>query len=409
MISERTHINKYLPFAFLYFFLNSLFLPLGLLYTSILAPFLLIWLYANKYLRAFWIYLVISLAFACIHLTNGVDMKAYAISFLLFSATIIFAICFHLFLRKVDSLGSIYKELLLWNFLLTLVAIALFFVPGASDIFWYDNVITPGAESVKRLKMFTYEASYYSTLFVPIALYYYLKMLLFKLRSAWLIILMVTLPLILSFSMGVIFGISLAIGFVFLSDIKLFFLKRKTPKYIVVTGIFFLLLLILLLKIAPENIFFTRIANIFGGHDTSFKGRTTDSFYIAWLIAQKKSLLFGCGLGQIKILGPDVLSVFYQGHYTVANTTIPNSSAETLAIYGIFGFVIRLSLEIYFFFKTKVYTNYYRLSLFLFIFIYQFTGSFINNVAEYVIWVLAFTNVFTEFEKARFQTKRVTS
>ncbi|MBC7536218.1 MAG: hypothetical protein H7258_11050, partial [Ferruginibacter sp.] len=50
------------------------------------------------------------------------------------------------------------------------------------------------------------------------------------------------------------------------------------------------------------------------------------------------------------------------------------------------------------FFYTKVWTNYFRLLLFIFIFIYQFTGSFVTNIAEYVIWILAFTNVFVEFD-----------
>jgi hypothetical protein len=32
-------------------------------------------------------------------------------------------------------------------------------------------------------------------------------------------------------------------------------------------------------------------------------------------------------------------------------------------------------------------------------FIYQFTGSFMTNIAEYVIWVLAYTPAFREFDK----------
>jgi hypothetical protein len=36
--------------------------------------------------------------------------------------------------------------------------------------------------------------------------------------------------------------------------------------------------------------------------------------------------------------------------------------------------------------------------LFIFIFVYQFTGSFITNLAEYVIWILAFTNAFPQFD-----------
>jgi hypothetical protein len=78
--------------------------------------------------------------------------------------------------------------------------------------------------------------------------------------------------------------------------------------------------------------------------------------------------------------------------------SIPNAAAETLAIFGWAGLILRIGIELFFFFLTKVWTNYYRLLLFLFVFIYQFTGSFITNVAEYVIWILAFTNVFHQFD-----------
>ena len=37
-------LNKYLPFACIYFFINSLALPFGLTYTSLLAPFFYIWI-----------------------------------------------------------------------------------------------------------------------------------------------------------------------------------------------------------------------------------------------------------------------------------------------------------------------------------------------------------------------------
>jgi hypothetical protein len=78
--------------------------------------------------------------------------------------------------------------------------------------------------------------------------------------------------------------------------------------------------------------------------------------------------------------------------------TIPNAVAETFTILGWTGVILRLFLEIFFFFQTRVWTNYYRLWLFLFIFIFQFAGSFITNVAEYVIWIMAFTNVFDQFD-----------
>jgi len=214
---------------------------------------------------------------------------------------------------------------------------------------------------------------------------------------------LVTVPVLLSLSFGVISALFLTVVFVYLSDLRLLVENRKTIRIVAVAGLAGLLGVIILYKLSPNNVLFVRLGNIFEGKDTSFRGRTTDSFFIAWRVASKKSILFGVGPGQIKLLAVDILRQFYRSNtFTQANTSIPNSLAETLAIYGIIGMVARLGAEIYFFFRTKVYTNYYRLGLFLFIFIYQFTGSFITNIAEYVIWILAFTQgLFPEFDKWR--------
>jgi hypothetical protein len=81
--------------------------------------------------------------------------------------------------------------------------------------------------------------------------------------------------------------------------------------------------------------------------------------------------------------------------------TIPNAVAETWTLFGIAGLMLRFIAEISLFFSRKVWCNYYRLILFVFIFIYQFTGSFVTNLAEYVIWILAFTEVFPQFDVIR--------
>src|SRR5436309_666244 len=41
-------INKYLPFAFIYFFVNSLALPFGLTYTAILSPLFYWWIVTSR-------------------------------------------------------------------------------------------------------------------------------------------------------------------------------------------------------------------------------------------------------------------------------------------------------------------------------------------------------------------------
>jgi hypothetical protein len=65
---------------------------------------------------------------------------------------------------------------------------------------------------------------------------------------------------------------------------------------------------------------------------------------------------------------------------------------EMLATYGLYGFLLKLFFEIFFFIRLKVYNNLFSLCLFIFIFIYQFTGSFVMNAAELGIWALVFGN-----------------
>jgi hypothetical protein len=98
---------------------------------------------------------------------------------------------------------------------------------------------------------------------------------------------------------------------------------------------------------------------------------------LGWKIADEKSILFGAGPGQVKSIGLGFFKEFYNySSFTKSEIRIPNSVGDTLAIFGVLGVLIRMTLEIVFFFKTKVYTNFLRLSLFIFVFIYQFTGSF---------------------------------
>ena len=144
-----------------------------------------------------------------------------------------------------------------------------------------------------------------------------------------------------------------------------------------------------------------RIKGIPTGSDTSARGRTYEAFDLAYRIAKQKSLWFGVGLGQIKEIGRTIIIQYYYYTDMPEAVRVPNAIAELFAIYGITGIAIKFLLILFFFFKTRVYTNYYRLSLFLFIFIYQFTGSFLFNLAEYVIWILAFSPVLPQFNKTK--------
>ncbi len=394
-------INKYLPIAVLYFFFNSFLLPHGLLYTTLLTPFFIIWLYRYPSFNLLLWFFVVSIPFLIVHLAKGVDALVYIKSYLLFFSVYVFGVAFYQFLKNCHSLSSIFKSITIINIFLVLLALLALAIPPLKQRFWYDIVVTPGVPSINRLQMLTYEPSYYSILLVPIVLYYYLKMLLLRLPNKLLVFLLLAIPLFLSLSFGVIFGLLITFVLIFVSDVKLFTFNKKFPLYILYGSIAALIAFVLALELFPDNIFFLRIANSLSGHDASFKGRTFDSFYLGWQIAAQKSILFGVGPGQVKPIGLDFFRVFYNyPNFTENEISIPNSLGDILATLGILGVLIKLSLELFFFFKTKTYSNFFRLGLFLFAFIYQFTGSYITNIAEYVIWIMAFSPwLFTEFNK----------
>jgi hypothetical protein len=419
-MNEAIRINKYMPIAIIYFFFNSFLLPSGLLYTTILTPLFLLWLYQQNHLKNIAAFFIVTIPFAVIHLINGADPIFYLISYTLLFTAFVFSLCFIEFVKKCNTLRKIFRFIIILNFFFLLIACIAFFIPAIKSSFWLVTFVSSGLDKFPRLKLLTYEPSYYSLLLVPIVVYYSLKLLFFDLPNPWLVGLLIAFPLLLAFSLGILIGIPLAIFILFLMKMKLFLTKKDLRQYILLTTFSILIAIVLLLIFYPDNPLFIRINNLFIGHDSSFKGRTTDSYYLAWTVVHKKSIFFGVGLGQVKVLGLELWRNFYQYNFKSSEIAIPNATADTFAVFGIAGVCIRLAIEIFFLIRTKVYTNYYRLTLFIFIFIYQFTGSYLYNIAEFVLWIMAFSNTFPEFDqknlspavlKARFSPagKRVNS
>jgi len=141
-----------------------------------------------------------------------------------------------------------------------------------------------------------------------------------------------------------------------------------------------------------------RLVEVVTGQDQSGTGRTVWSYLLSYQVAIQKSLYWGVGFGQVKMYF-DTMFEYMQETFKRGwmNASLYNSIAELVATTGIVGATIKLAAELLLFFKTKCYKNCFRFSLFIFIFIYQFTGSYLTNVAEYVIWCLAFIELFPEF------------
>lgn len=392
-------LNRYLPFALLYFFFNSLGLPFGLTYTALLAPFFYWWILNLRGKEVLLPFFVIAFPVVFIQIVFvGVDSKVYLTSLLNLAAVYIFCQAFFTFLKKCSDPESIFKKIVIINFILCLIAIPFYFT-SYSWFFWFSQTLTEGINDFERLRLFTYEPSYYATLFVPFLFFFFLKIILGQNKTnAWLLLPMIVLPYILSFSLGVIASILLSLVFVFIFYFGRLIVKKRVVNLLLLSTVVIIPFLVIFVFAFPGNTFLFRMENIFSGHDSSGNGRTFEAFFLSMKILSLKSQVWGIGIGQIKVIGTDIIKDFYLYPVDYKTVAIPNATAETLTLFGFVGLFLRFAVETFLFFYTKVWKNYYRLLLFVFMFVYQFSGSFITNIAEYVIWILAFTNVFKQFD-----------
>jgi hypothetical protein len=393
--------NPYMVIAVIYFFLNSFLLPEGLLYTAILTPVFLWWLRKEKPLKPFIFFIAITGLYAVVHFWVGVQPYFYLRSWAMAFCSFTFAITVYYFIKKNPGPDAYVEHIALLNLLLIPVAIISLFVHPINEWFWYYKPISPGIQSFPRLKMFTYEASYYSLIFIPVFMYFLLKVMFGKPGNVFVALALVVIPLALSLSFGVILILAITLALVLVLYFKIILNSKRKKQWFFFVLAFIALIAVVVLFVFPDNPVAQRCFNVMNHKDTSIRGRTTDAFFLAWLIAKEKSLLFGGGFGQIKVLGYNLIINYYkynldsQAHPVVR---IPNTLAETLAMFGVVGLCLQLGLQIFFFAITKTYSNAYRLAIFIFIFIYQFTGSFFFNVAELTLWVIAFTPCFPQFD-----------
>jgi hypothetical protein len=390
-------INRYLPFAFIYFFLNTVGLPFGLTYTALLAPLFYVWILVTRKKEVLLPFLVALAPFIIVQLLyQDIVRKVYFISLLNLLLLYIFCQAVYTFLKVCKDPEKIFRQLLYINFIFCLAGIIFYFTPFY-EIFWYEKDLTLGVSIFRRLKLLTYEPSLYATMFTPIFCFYFLQYL-FKqnIIRGWKLLTMLFLPFLLSLSYGVMGALIVSAILVYIIYFVRLAGKRRILNWTIFGGSFFVIIISFGWFFFRNSPLVLRVSNIFSGQDLSGKGKTIDSFIIANKLIEDHKY-FGIGLGQIKIRAASFIQEYYL-YIREFVPTIPNAVAETWAIFGWTGMLLRIFIEIFLFFHTKVWTNYYRLWLFFFIFIYQFTGSFITNIAEYVIWILAFTNVFTQFD-----------
>jgi len=398
---RRSQYRYFLMVGCLYFFFNSLLLPDGLLYTILLSPVFLYWLLLKKVrvLKCIFLFLLCWAPIFVIHYSYGVSLPEYLRSSALYFTVFLFGLTIYTYFRLYSfTYEHIMERILKLNFLFVMVCVFLL-VAGEKDPVWSVTDISEGVSDFPRLRMLTYEPSYYSLLLIPSFLFYFQYIFYRTInRRQWMLLFTVIISLGLSLSYGAIFISLLTLGLFVLYNFFSNMRRRQNKRFILFLVVALAIGAGLVLTLFANSGFVLRILNIFQGSDSSINNRSSQAYFLALAIADLKSTVFGVGPGQLKLLGQDLISLVYafSDQDTGQMARIPSSMAEILATFGWVGFFGKIVIEWVLFRTTRVKTSSFRLCLFIFMFIYQFVGSFSTNIVEIFFWVLAFAPVFPD-------------
>lgn len=380
-------VHRYLPFAAFYFFFNRAGLPVGLFYTTIFAPAIFVWLYLSgiRYITSR--FLLCFFPFVIAHIVLGISSPLYYARslFLLWTVYVaVYGICWAL--TRTTSLAKLFEQLIVLNFGATLVALAFFPTPLRS-LLWHDNNnVLAGVSHSVRLNLLNTEPSAYALLMLPLLLFAALQLLRRLTTRRVIFASMIALPFLLCQSFGGISMLAAALGAVLVVSFRRLF---RRPSALIGAGVIMISFGLILFTHNPIS---QRIVQVLSGQDSSTSSRTVYSFLVAFSVASSKSLWWGVGLGQAKLVNVSDLG------YGFDIGSIPNAVAGTFAELGIIGVLVRYAIEVFLFFRTRVYRNAFRIGMFVVAFITQATGSYITDVQEYVMWFLAFSTLFPEFD-----------
>jgi hypothetical protein len=382
-------LHKYFPIAVLYFFFNSVGLPTGLFLTGILSPVFYLWLvlHGRRWVTAW--FLALLLPFFVAHSVLGIDsLVFYARSTALLWTAYVTGYFFCWALLRTQSLERLFDELIVANFLAAILALLLLPTP-VRTLLWDNEADVIGASHLFRLRLLTSEPSVYGGLLIPLVVFAILRLMRAPGRHSFYYALMIGLPFLLCQSFEGIGSFVIAIGLATLTSFRHLLRQRRT--------IFILLLLAVLvvaLVLIPNPIS-QRLTQVANGEDSSAHSRTTFSFLVAYAVATSKSLWWGAGLGQGKLVDVSNLDLGF------VTGIIPNAVAGTFAEFGVVGMTLRFAVEITLLFRTRVYNNPFRLAMFVVAFAYQLSGSYLNNVQEYLMWCFAFGPFFPEMDRRK--------
>lgn len=345
-------------------------------------------------------FLVLSI-YSFFHLYYGVVLTYYFKSSAFFAVLIISAFSLKNYLKtQVVNLPKIFEYTAIISFLLFLIAFVLYWTP-MSQLLWLDHDFIGEGDTINRYKAFAYEPSHLAIMLSPVCIYYFLMAFIKRAKKDMVLLACIAIPILFTLSFG--FVLAFGIAFLIAGTAVLWQHSKLKRNFWIFTGGSIALFL---LMIFTKNPLADRMHMIFNGKDTSVNGRTIEAFDLAFQCAEEKNKWTGIGLGQIKVIGEDVIRPFYQKRDPVGYSkenwprmAIPNASAETLAQLGIIGLILRLGLQVFLFFKCKVTDNWFQFFVFFFVFSYQLMGSFLFSTAEVLLWIFAFYPLFPNLNR----------
>jgi hypothetical protein len=380
-------IHSGLPLAAGYFFLNCAGLPLGLFYTTLFAPLIYLWLYLKGHRWLTLKFLAVLSPFILAHMAMGVASPEYYFRSLFVLWTVYIAvngIC-----RSLVEWGRterLFEELICLNFFAAVLGVLSLPTP-LRPLFWQDDsAVIAGVSHLLRLNLLSTEPSAYALLMLPLLVFAALRVFRQGSTRSVLYFVMIGFPFLLCQSFGGISMCVAGVGVALLVNYRRQLLRPKSLALAVCVAVVGGAILI------TPNPISARVMQVALGGDASTQARTVLSFIAANAVASTKSLVWGAGLGQGKLVDFSGLGIGFE------TSTIPNAVAGTYAELGIAGVLFRFGLEFFLFAKTKSYRSSFRTAMFVVAFITQLTGSYLTDVQEYVMWFFAFCPLFAEFE-----------
>ncbi len=389
-------IHKYLPMAVLYFFLNSAGLPTGLFYTTILSPLFFLWLYLEGRRWLTLKFLVCLSPFVVAHFLLGIESPLYYVrSSVLLWTVYVTVHALYWALLKCRNIERLFEQLIVLNFCAAMAAVALIFTP-LQNLLWHDDSQTiAGPGRVLRLQLLTSEPSVYANLMSPLLIFTLLRLVQTPSKRNGLYVAMIAIPFLLCQSFGGLAMSVAGLGIAFFAMFRRLLNQRKA------LSIFALAMILIAGLLIVPNPIAQRVFQVAVGSDSSTYSRTTFSFIVAYTVAASKSLWWGVGLGQGKLVDVSDLGLGF------SIGIIPNAIAGTFAELGIIAVLIKFIMEFYLFFRTRVYTNTFRLAMFVIAFIVQLTGSHLMNVQEYLMWCFAFAPFFPAMNLHKYHRSKI--